>query len=1380
MELSFSCIIYNYYSETNGTEILKNILSNCLVDVTSFSILPKTIPQNEFALYEKIEKVEVTLKLLEEHFPRHAHKCNAYRFFIKRWCSQAQSTRDELPPKLPNLLILPKRREMPWLMMHNNDSFLYTKKVAHEKVTLTKFQMGTFVNSSLFFIHVNYDFVMPRNGNYDKYFVNFYHDTRQFELHIYKNKKSYSMSFKYNNLRQIMVEVKNKKVQIYLSLINPPALFVYENDYSTAEKKPKKKRVRQFHDVTSDEIGRCNTIALEMLSDESAWEIISRLYFRCGKQPIAIVVIDSTYVNFPSQVPHIDLGHFGCTYILNAILRRNFVLQLQNLGLNFQEMLSLFGEIAKYDPENLYEALVEALRVLDVGYFLAFRNEICTLAFKLKDKKNEAQDTEKYLIPPKTKRICQLVITPTRLVFFPSEINFENRIIRKYDADYALRVSFRDDDYGKLSYRSNTMDDNFVKEVLSDPVLKGITVGPKRFEFLGWSNSQLRDHGVFMYAEDKNGNTAESIRSWMGNFTEIKSVPKFMARMGQCFSHSEATVTVPLDSSRIITIPDIIGGCNPVNSLPYVFSDGVGMISETLLKEVTEVLGFDHIPSAIQFRYAGYKGMLVLNPHLEDVDIVFRESQKKFVCEASNCLEVVNKSKPVDVLLNRFIITILDQKKIPIGVFLEMQHEMLKSLTKMLFDENLAAEYLTSHSALPKLKYKELAAVGIFPNSEIFFRNMLLAEHRVAIEGLRMKTRLAINPSQGRNMYGVIDEFGVLEYGEVFVQYSVDIEAFPRDQTTKVLLGDVLVTKNPCLSLGDVRMFKAVDVSELHHIKDCLVFPQKGPRPHPNEMAGSDLDGDEYTVIWKKDLFFKENSPANDFPIAEQKIHYGPITIHDMLDFLAYFIVNDQIGVISNAHLVKADELIDGLKSDMCHKLAMKHSIAVDFAKNGQQVALDKDEKPVKYPDFMEKGGHSSSYQSKKAVGKLYRVVKDYKDENKIAMENSNSREIDDYLIFPGWQEYEEFAEKSCSRYTKVFGFLLNTYGIPNEFDACAKACSKMHVRAGRNEQLNVEEILTISIRHIWKTFEEEFYTEFGGVACDIGEVGTQVMKKASAWYIVAYRNPERFLSFPWICWKVLVNIRMLNINNNKLELTPLSNPYIHKLHKNVMIALNQSDLKQLGNDLQEVCDDIYSKDKQKILTKFYLDIALAILVHWANSNDLIQNDTPDVCLKISTSYLGGIFSASVANGKWSCSPTVMELILNFFHYCSSFTYQSRANIREPIRLFRCRKVLGRKAMSTYHSLAVGSNLKCLNLLSAVPSRELDEEEMEPIMISKTLLEASFPRDAYKTFKEKLISYSGAIEVNVREQRDLCLVSAAGSLSSLSFIRKFLLKMSSN
>ncbi len=67
-----------------------------------------------------------------------------------------------------------------------------------------------------------------------------------------------------------------------------------------------------------------------------------------------------------------------------------------------------------------------------------------------------------------------------------------------------------------------------------------------------------------------------------------------------------------------------------------------------------------------------------------------------------------------------------------------------------------------------------------------------------------------------------------------------------------MFIGEVIVAKIPCLYPGDFRKLIAVDVPQLKScIRDCIVFPNKGPRPHPNEMSGSDLDGDQYWVSRK-------------------------------------------------------------------------------------------------------------------------------------------------------------------------------------------------------------------------------------------------------------------------------------------------------------------------------------------------------------------------------------------------------------------------------------------------------------------------------------------------------------------------------------------------
>jgi hypothetical protein len=50
-----------------------------------------------------------------------------------------------------------------------------------------------------------------------------------------------------------------------------------------------------------------------------------------------------------------------------------------------------------------------------------------------------------------------------------------------------------------------------------------------------------------------------------------------------------------------------------------------------------------------------------------------------------------------------------------------------------------------------------------------------------------------------------------------------------------------LVYKNRGLNPWDVRVLRAVDCSELHHLEDVVVFPQLGKRPEPGNLSSRDL-----------------------------------------------------------------------------------------------------------------------------------------------------------------------------------------------------------------------------------------------------------------------------------------------------------------------------------------------------------------------------------------------------------------------------------------------------------------------------------------------------------------------------------------------------------
>lgn len=117
----------------------------------------------------------------------------------------------------------------------------------------------------------------------------------------------------------------------------------------------------------------------------------------------------------------------------------------------------------------------------------------------------------------------------------------------------------------------------------------------------------------------------------------------------------------------------------------------------------------------------------------------------------------------------------------------------------------------------------------------LFFRNRL--------NGLKRKSNVPIPESDGRILIGVIDETNSPQYGQVFIQLQ---QSSGESQTIHSC--KVLITKNPAHFPGDVLKLDAVDCPALHHLSECIVFPTQGPRPHPNEISGSDTDGDEVNL----------------------------------------------------------------------------------------------------------------------------------------------------------------------------------------------------------------------------------------------------------------------------------------------------------------------------------------------------------------------------------------------------------------------------------------------------------------------------------------------------------------------------------------------------
>ena len=160
---------------------------------------------------------------------------------------------------------------------------------------------------------------------------------------------------------------------------------------------------------------------------------------------------------------------------------------------------------------------------------------------------------------------------------------------------------------------------------------------------------------------------------------------------------------------------------------------------------------------------------------------------------------------------------------------------------------------------------------------------------------------------------------------------------------TEIIEGDVLVTRNPATHPGDIRMLKCVDKPQLRYLFNVVVFSSKGERPQCNMMSGGDLDGDTYFVTWDKELLsyvkLENIQPPADYSKCEL-IKEKPDST-ELEDYFVFYLQRDVLGLVSRLWLMLCDKYgQDGPSHDDCIRLSHMCSVAVDFAKHGECVAL--------------------------------------------------------------------------------------------------------------------------------------------------------------------------------------------------------------------------------------------------------------------------------------------------------------------------------------------------------------------------------------------------------------------------------------------------------
>ncbi|KAG6916647.1 hypothetical protein DXG01_005933 [Tephrocybe rancida] len=609
---------------------------------------------------------------------------------------------------------------------------------------------------------------------------------------------------------------------------------------------------------------------------------------------------------------------------------------------------------------------------------------------------------------PRGNFLCSHVtFTPTRMILEGPYATQSNRVIRMYEdyLDHFVRVDFRDED--RLQYRWDRSVDGstYLQERVGGVLKGGFELAGRRFEFLAYSSSALREHAVWFmnpfHHPEKGWVDSEYIRQTLGDFKKDKELlhqpSKYAARLAQAFTATDPSVQI--HKREWEEVPDL-------GLKPYLFTDGVGTIAKSLGDEIWTALCSgrgDHgagsvQPSAVsryellalkvsidlsfqyQIRFLGYKGVVgvdeQLDKHPDGIRMRLRESMRKFSVFDVELAEIEiaqSFEHPNTCYLNRPLIMILEDLGVRMDSFVELQ-EMAVAEARTINDSSgqfrnvldahglgrpYRLSYLLRRIEDLKLELHPRYQTPGFDNS--FFQQLRQVAMMDVLRDIKHSARIPIPESY--LLVGVADEgpaykvagaenVYTLPEGHIFVCIHDKPEEAPR-----WLEGSCSISRSPVVHPGDVQRVRAIGkppdgmLCLFAHMKNVVVLPSVGARSLASQLGGGDVDGDQFSVICYEPLLPADtDDPASYISVGTKEIDRDS-TVDDICDFIVEYINSDVL--------------------------------AVDYPKQGIPVDIDNDRLPRTLirckPDWhaaeVVSPRQTDYYESSRALGVLYRSI---------------------------------------------------------------------------------------------------------------------------------------------------------------------------------------------------------------------------------------------------------------------------------------------------------------------------------------------------------------------------------------------------------------------
>ena len=373
---------------------------------------------------------------------------------------------------------------------------------------------------------------------------------------------------------------------------------------------------------------------------------------------------------------------------------------------------------------------------------------------------------------------------------------------------------------------------------------RGIHCFQRVYHFLGHTETQLKKKCCYLMAVPHE--EIYDLLAKFGDFLCERDVEKRARKIGMLLS--PLNISLLLDRTQYKIEPDEEHGF----FRSYTFTEGCGFMSPEFSAEVQGNLTIDYQPSVVHVRFRGVEGTLVLKEDLEDVKVQFHQSMQKFSTRDedmpiySNFIGVSNYSRPYENgYLDSRMIMLLADGGVPAENLMELQrsyHELLEGMCT-----ETAELFLRLKGEFDLLR--EIRVNGI----DGHMRERLQVFRKQEVDEMNKAagyTRILVPKS--REVFAVCDPYNKLKRGECYFNPTMpedEARSFPDPEQR------FLVTRRPCHHPGDIRVLRiAKDTQGYENLRDCLVLPVKGSRPHALECAGGTLAGDKFFISWDKDI----------------------------------------------------------------------------------------------------------------------------------------------------------------------------------------------------------------------------------------------------------------------------------------------------------------------------------------------------------------------------------------------------------------------------------------------------------------------------------------------------------------------------------------------